>query len=448
MSFFRNRFRLPSKKRAEQEIADEIRRRVFEKEQALLEQKRREEDAEIHLGVLEEMTEILSREEIQAIDREVRDSFRQKQGRSLKQLVIAAALTFLGMFSAIWHFNGSKQTAPEAVTEPPREIPSDNRPATQLPPAKPATVQPKPKPAENFQDKELAGAVRMGLLDIATALLDKGADVNTRDEKLVPVLHTAAIKKHERIVKLLLSRGADVNLRDDQGNTALMQAAYLSSPAIVKMLTEAGTDLSIRNRRNQTAIIIAGLRLNDDAMRYLAAKGGKLDEKDPRINLATILDAKSPQRSSETIKLRSALLDPNIDVAGSDFNASENALMTAAALGKVDLMRLLIDMGAQVNGCDRFGNTALISAAYRGQVPAARLLLEKGAYVNVKGKYGFTPLICAVEGGCHLEFMKLLMEHNADVTVKSESGNDVFVYGKSRCGKAALDWLAQYQRAD
>jgi ankyrin repeat protein len=67
----------------------------------------------------------------------------------------------------------------------------------------------------------------------------------------------------------------------------------------------------------------------------------------------------------------------------------------------VELMRLLIDYGARVNGgagaAD--GTTALMSATRAGEVEAVRLLLEQGAQVHAKDAQGRTALDIAQEEG-------------------------------------------------
>ena len=68
--------------------------------------------------------------------------------------------------------------------------------------------------------------------------------------------------------------------------------------------------------------------------------------------------------------------DPNIAREN-----GETPLMTAARLGQVEVMKLLLDHGANVNARDKkFGQTALMWAA--GHPAAVRLLVERGADVR------------------------------------------------------------------
>src|SRR5262249_17534496 len=62
--------------------------------------------------------------------------------------------------------------------------------------------------------ESLWAAVRNGDAKAVKAALDKGADVNARNEIGVTALWIAASKGKLEIVELLLDRGADVNSRD------------------------------------------------------------------------------------------------------------------------------------------------------------------------------------------------------------------------------------------
>ncbi|MCC6003801.1 MAG: ankyrin repeat domain-containing protein [Thermofilum sp.] len=97
----------------------------------------------------------------------------------------------------------------------------------------------------------------------------------------------------------------------------------------------------------------------------------------------------------------------------------------AAFLGHVDVVRLLLEHGAEVNARNKYGETPLHRAAAYGRADAARLLLEHGADVNARDEYGWTPLhVAALQG--RADVARLLLEHGADVNVRT-TGAIVFV---------------------
>ena len=102
-------------------------------------------------------------------------------------------------------------------------------------------------------------------------------------------------------------------------------------------------------------------------------------------------------------------------------NASgETALMLASINGRLDVVRMLLDSGADPN---LPGWTPLIYAAVNNHVEVARLLLSRGAQVNATAENGMTALMMAAREG-QLPMVLLLLEHGADVNYTSQSGSN------------------------
>lgn len=91
-------------------------------------------------------------------------------------------------------------------------------------------------------------------IKVVTLLLDRGADIETRDkwDKKNPLL-VAAFHGHNEIVDLLLQRKAKVNV-DCFGETALMFAARNKHVETVKKLVAAGININIVNKDGRTAL--------------------------------------------------------------------------------------------------------------------------------------------------------------------------------------------------
>jgi ankyrin repeat protein len=93
-----------------------------------------------------------------------------------------------------------------------------------------------------------------GQLDIATALIEGGADVNKPG--WAP-LHYAATKGHVAMIELLLENDAYIDAESPNQSTPLMMAAMYGTAESVKVLLEAGADPSIKNEQGLTAIDFA-----------------------------------------------------------------------------------------------------------------------------------------------------------------------------------------------
>jgi hypothetical protein len=70
---------------------------------------------------------------------------------------------------------------------------------------------------------------------------------------------------------------------------------------------------------------------------------------------------------------------------------------------------------------DVHGATPLHDAAVNGHVEIARLLLQNGAEVNMKSNYGWTPLLCSAIQG-HVDILHLLVENGADLEAQDVDG--------------------------
>ena len=77
-----------------------------------------------------------------------------------------------------------------------------------------------------------------GHVEVAVALLDKGADVNARSYIGMTSLMLAAEHGNSDITRELLSRGADVRVRSDEGKTAFNFAEEREHKNIEKLLTK------------------------------------------------------------------------------------------------------------------------------------------------------------------------------------------------------------------
>jgi ankyrin repeat protein len=82
-------------------------------------------------------------------------------------------------------------------------------------------------------------AVSAGFKNIAKLLIDKGTDVNAKDNWYWTPLHSAVYKDKE-MVELLITRGANVNVRDGAGRTPLWYGEKNGHTEIVELLRKHG----------------------------------------------------------------------------------------------------------------------------------------------------------------------------------------------------------------
>ena len=108
-----------------------------------------------------------------------------------------------------------------------------------------------------------------------------------------------------------------------------------------------------------------------------------------------------------------------------DFMGSRigSGLMIGAWEGNIDLMRLFISCGADINAMNNNGESPIVMAAWRGNLEAVKWLLERGARINAPRRQ-WSALHYAVFAG-HTEVADYLMAQGADIDAQSTNGSTV-----------------------
>ena len=99
-------------------------------------------------------------------------------------------------------------------------------------------------------------------------------------------------------------------------------------------------------------------------------------------------------------------------------------MLKASKNGHLEIVKVLIRLGANVNAKDECDWTPLHYAASNGKIDILKYLIDHGAQVDmILGKYGNTPLHAASKGKGVIEVAKSLIEHGAKVDIKNEFGH-------------------------
>ena len=107
---------------------------------------------------------------------------------------------------------------------------------------------------------------------------------------------------------------------------------------------------------------------------------------------------------------------------------------------RVEIMRLLIDYGADVHEKNGDDVTPLMEAVRGGSGEAVRLLLDAGAEIDaVDSSHGWTPLMRSANYR-HLQGLRLLLERGAAVNVRDNEGRTALDIAQSQ-GEKEMVWL-------
>nr|XP_057946282.1 ankyrin repeat domain-containing protein 34B isoform X1 [Doryrhamphus excisus]XP_057946283.1 ankyrin repeat domain-containing protein 34B isoform X1 [Doryrhamphus excisus] len=132
-----------------------------------------------------------------------------------------------------------------------------------------------------------------------------------------------------------------------------------------------------------------------------------------------------------------------------------SSLISAAASGKLRLVRLLVEGGAQVDGCDSREETALLATckALRGEPPGPEAmkiityLLQNRADPNARDQEGRTALMYACMERARAQVASLLLSAGADPSMVDHSGASALVYAVNTQDEPTLKVLMDACRA-
>ena len=216
----------------------------------------------------------------------------------------------------------------------------------------------------NIADKEgvtpLEHARARGFREIELILVQAS---RARDMELI----TAAKRGDAGAVRALLAQGASVHAQDENGVTALIAAAYRNDLEIADLLIQAGADVNTQDHTQQSAYLIATSEGYPDLLKRTLQAGADIHSKD-------------------------------------SYNGT--GLIRAAERGHVEVIRDLLKTDIAIDHVNRLGWTALLEAISLGDGGAnhsevVKLLVEAGADVNLADSNGITPLAHAQQRGFH-----------------------------------------------
>jgi hypothetical protein len=125
------------------------------------------------------------------------------------------------------------------------------------------------------------------------------------------------------------------------------------------------------------------------------------------------------------IELARLLIQEGADVNAKDF-IQDSPYLYAAAEGRVEILKMTLAAGADVKDTNRYRGTGLIPAAHHGHVEAVKLLLATAIDKDHVNNLGWTALLEAVilgDGGAtHTEIVRLLVAAGADLNIADRDG--------------------------
>lgn len=246
--------------------------------------------------------------------------------------------------------------------------------------------------------------------------LKAGMRLDAKNEKGQTAFIIASEKGEVNILRKLVALNAtSLNYFDKSGNTALMTAARQGQGAVVQLLFESGADVNYM------------VPSDDGAASALQAALDSSDFKEEHMNIVKYL------------------LQHGAQVKGRN-KAGQFPLLFAADHGRTEAAKLLIESGADVNEVDLNGHFPLLVAACKGHSGLVTLLADKNANMQMTLPDGNSPLMCAAQEG-RVDTVRTLLEKGANVNAKTTSGLTALTYATGT-GNVVVVKLLLEQGAD
>lgn len=237
-------------------------------------------------------------------------------------------------------------------------------------------------------------AVRDGFTDMVSLVLEAGVSVDLVDGQNASLPLWAMSRNDDSMIRTLLEFGPDLSHKDKDGDTTLHNIRKMTPLASIRRVVNAGGKLDVMNNYLETPLISAITACNTEVFDYFMTKTIVVD----------------------------TLNSPS-------FNKEGAPLHFACAKGTIDMVKVLIKNGADINyACASAYGTPLIAATRRWgddsnilAESVARLLLDEGADPTISaGRAGY-PIISA-SISCSTKVIQLLLDHKASVDVKDPFG--------------------------
>jgi ankyrin repeat protein len=237
-------------------------------------------------------------------------------------------------------------------------------------------------------------AAYSGNVECVQLLLENRANLNDIKGKMKTALHAAAVGGHPSTVRFLLAKGARIPEVVGQYGSILSAAVYSGNKEIVELFLELGlswgdfVDESLESVKDQ--------------------EWGSLDQAKRSHLISWIIDLSAEWYCSNIIEAARRGLVQRVKAFlanGADRDAVEHVHMRppinwAACNGHVEVVKVLAQAGANLNGPNRNGETPLEAACRTNHLDVVKTLLALGADPNLQPVGKFTaPLLSANMSG-------------------------------------------------
>ena len=277
-------------------------------------------------------------------------------------------------------------------------------------------------------------AAQEGHTAVLEFLLEKGVDVNGARDNGATHISIASAWGHAEALKLLIEKGGEVNKARSNGATPMYVASMWGHVEILKILIEHGGDVHAATSDGSTPVAIASLEGHAGALRILIESGGDVNKATNAGHTPAFFAAR--EGAWETLQI---LLDNGGDVNQLDAEGW-TPVHVASANGQIDTLQILIKWiihqanisgrspntasitAGHLNTVDFSGTSPLHMAADEGETEVLKILLNHGADIHKPDASNRTPVWIAAQEG-HTDSLHTLLKAGANARTANAFGD-------------------------
>ncbi|XP_053597550.1 ankyrin-1 [Microplitis demolitor] len=277
---------------------------------------------------------------------------------------------------------------------------------------------------------------------IVNFFLNIGADVNAQITDNRSVLHLAVENNYESIVEIILKHNANVNLIDNKGRSPLFIAVKNNNEKITQILLKYNANVNLPNLNNVTPLHIAIVNKYEKLVEILLENNADtssryLNEDNTPLHMAIKYNFDN---------ITKMLLKHNADVNLKNLNGS-TPLHIAVKSNNLNIVKTLLENNADVNAIDKCGKTALYFAKKEDHVEIINNILKYKPKISSIYEFKTTKLHEAARTGNWLDVLDYLDDYPYDVNTINYNGSLPLHIAVENSFFGVVEYLLEY-RAD
>uniref|UniRef100_A0A8D2PXJ0 Transient receptor potential cation channel subfamily A member 1 n=1 Tax=Zosterops lateralis melanops TaxID=1220523 RepID=A0A8D2PXJ0_ZOSLA len=273
-------------------------------------------------------------------------------------------------------------------------------------------------------------ATKKNQVESVRLLLSRGANPNILNSNMMAPLHMAVQSLHNEIVKILVQHSStDVNLEGEAGNTPIIVACYKDNPEALTLLIENGGKICKPNKTGCMPIHAAAFSGAKKCLEILLKKGEELGHSaKTHINFTN---------NGKCSPLHLAVQSGDLEMIkmciefGAQIDLKQNekctALHFAATQGATEIVKLMMSSYAGeesiIDAVDGNKETLLHRTALFDHYELAEYLISMGANIDSVDIEGRSPLLLATSCASW-KIVNLLLSKGANVSLKDHLGRN------------------------